>query len=275
MPDLDITQYDVTGQLGRHMVLDERSLAYRRPYRGEPIKPVEWAPKVPVLDQQDLLAQGIHTSELFEGAEDVDALGSCTANAATALISVLHDADALQAAGLDVSDPVAAEKWAIGLYHDATHRDQWHDVAWPSTDCGSSGLGVAKALRHRGLIDQYGHATTAEELCALLQTGPVLIGMPWFRAWFEPVTASALLDDIPDWENSGLAGGHEVCGVALEDVVYDRNGRLDYARTILRPQNSWRQSWGDNGSFRLSLALYRQIRGRVDIIQPRLDASRI
>lgn len=274
MPDLEITQYDVTGQLGRHMVLDERSLAYRRPYRGEPLKPVEWAPKVPVLDQQDLLAQGIRTSELFEGAEDVDALGSCTANAATALISVVHDADALKASGLDVSDPAAAEKWAISLYSDATHRDQWHDVAWPSTDCGSSGLGVAKALRHRGLVDQYGHATTAEELCALLQTGPVLIGMPWFTAWFEPATASALLDDIPGWENSGLAGGHEVCGVALEDVAYDRTGRLDYARTILRPQNSWKRSWGDAGCFRFSMALYQQIRGQVDIIQPRLDASR-
>jgi hypothetical protein len=176
VPDLDITQYDVTGALGRHLVLDPRSLAYRRRYTGEPIKPVEWAPKVPVLDQQDLLAQGIHTSPSSPASPDVDALGSCTANAATALVSVLHDTATLTDAGLDVTDPAAAEKWAIGLYADATHRDQWHDAAWPATDCGSSGLGVAKALRARGLIDQYGHATTAEELCALLQTGPVLMG---------------------------------------------------------------------------------------------------
>lgn len=274
MPDLDITQYNVTGSLGRHMVLDERSLAYRRPYRGEPIKPVEWAPKVPVLDQQDLLAQDIHTSQLFDGVDDVDALGSCTANAATALVSVLHTPEALAAAGLDVADPVAAEKWAIGLYSDATHRDQWHDQAWPNTDCGSSGLGVAKALRSRGLIDQYGHATTAPELCRDLQHGPVLIGMPWFRAWFEPVGASALLDDIPNWENSGLAGGHEVCGIALEDVVFDPSGHLDYARTILRPQNSWTRSWGDHGCFRMSLALYQRLRQQIDITQPRLDSSR-
>lgn len=274
MPDLDIKQYDVTGQLGRHMVLDPRSLAYRRRYTGEPLKPAEWAPKVPVLDQQDLLAQDIHTSELFEGAPDVDALGSCTANAATALISVLHDAATLAEAGLDVSDPVAAEKWAISLYSDATHRDQWHDQAWPNTDCGSSGLGVAKALRHRGLVDQYGHATTGEELCALLQNGSVLMGLRWRECFFEPVGTSALLDDIPNWQDSPVAGGHEVCITALEDVAYDATGWLDYARTILRVRNSWSSSWGDSGEFRISLALYQAERSEIDLIQPRLDQHR-
>lgn len=174
MPDLEIKQYDVRPDLGRHLVLDPRSLAYRRRYHGEPIKPVEWAAKVPVLNQQNLVSQGIHTGQLFQGVDDVDALGSCTANAATALISVLHDAATLADVGLDITDTAAAEAWAISLYSDATHRDQWLDDSWPSTDCGSSGLGVAKALRSRGLVDQYGHATTAHELCALLQTGPVL-----------------------------------------------------------------------------------------------------
>ena len=273
MPDLDIKQYDVQSNLGRHLVLDPRSLAYRRRYTGEPLHPVEWAPKTPVLDQQNLTAQGIHTSQLFEGVDDVDALGSCTANAATALISVLHTADALAAAGLDVADPAAAEKWAIGLYSDATHRDQWHDAAWPAQDCGSSGLGVAKALRHRGLVDQYGHATTAEELCALLQTGPVLAGLPWYDAWFTPVGQSALLDDIPDWKSSPVVGGHEVCIIALEDVAIDEStGRLFYDHTILRVQNSWSASWGDAGSFRMSLALYQALRSEIDLVQPRLDA---
>jgi hypothetical protein len=274
VPDLDITQYDVHPKLGRHQVLDERSLAYTRRYHGEPIKPAEWVPKVPVLDQEDLLAQGIHTSQLFEGVEDVDALGSCTANSATCLISILHTPEELAAAGLDVTDPAAAEKWAIGLYSDATHRDQWHDAAWPATDCGSSGLGVAKALRHRGLIDQYGHATTAEELCRDLQNGPVLMGMPWRSAFFEPVGSSALLDDIPGWETSPVAGGHEVCIVALEDVASDATGGLDYARTILRIRNSWSASWGDAGSFRMSLAVYQTLRDEIDLVQPRLDSSR-
>lgn len=271
MPDLDIKQYDVTGQLGRHMVLDERSLAYRRRYAGDPLRLTEWSPKVPVLDQQDLLGQGIRTSQMFDGVTDVDALGSCTANAATACLSVLHDVDTLAAAGLDVSDPAAAERWAIGLYADATTKDEWLEYTWPSDDCGSSGLGVAKALRGRGLIDQYGHATTAEELCQLLQTGPVLMGMPWKSAFFDPGSGLALLDLIPDWQSSPVVGGHEVCITALETVAADDHG-LIYDHTILRVQNSWSASWGDAGSFRMSLALYQALRDEIDLVQPRLDA---
>lgn len=276
MPDLEleIKQYQVRPELGRHLVLDPRSLAYRRRYTGEPIRPAEWAPKAPVLDQQNLIIQGIHTSALFEGVEDVDGLGSCTANAATCLISVLHDTDSLTAAGLDLTDARAAEKWAIGLYSDATHRDQWLEDSWPNTDCGSSGLGVAKALRHRGLVDQYGHATTAEELCTLLQTGPVLAGLPWYSAWFSPVGPAALLDDVPGWQDSPVAGGHEVCITALEDVALTADGGLDYDRTILRLRNSWSSAWGDAGHFRMSLALYRSIRSEVDLVQPRLDVTR-
>lgn len=275
MPDLTIRQYDVQPSLGRHLVLDPRSLAYRRPYTGDPIRPIEWAPKVPVLDQCNLGSQGIRTSTLFPGTDDTDALASCTANAATTLLSVLHDTATLAEVGLNVTDPAAAQAWAIGLYSDATHRDQWHDQAWPSTDCGSSGLAVAKALRSRGLVDQYGHATTAEELCQLLQTGPVLMGMPWHDAFSSPGNALALLDDIPGWQDSPVVGGHEVCITALETVAVDEStGRLFYDHTILRARNSWGPSFGDAGHFRMSLALYQALRHEVDLVQPRLDAAR-
>ena len=274
MPDLKIKRYDVQPKLGRHLVLDPLTLAYRRAYTGEPLKPAEWEPAVPVLDQEDLLAQGIRTSEMFEGVDDVDALGSCTGNAGTELISVLHDADTLKDAGLDVTDPVAAERWAIGLYSDASHRDQWMDQNWPTTDCGSSGLGVAKALRSRGLIDQYGTATSGLELCRDLQTGPLLVGMPWYKAWFEPVGSSALLDDIPRWDESPIAGGHELCITALESVRTTASGRLDYKHTVIRLRNHWTRSWGDDGSLRMSLDIYRRLRKQIDVLQPRLDASR-
>lgn len=272
MPDLDIQQYDVQPGLGRHMVLDPRSLAYRRPYSGETIRTAEWAPKIPVLDQQDLLAQGIKTSEMFDGVADMDALGSCTANAATACISVLLGSAACTAAGLDTSDPVAAEKWAIDLYADATKADEWLEYTWPADDCGSSGLGVAKALRRRGLIDQYGHATTAEELCMLLQTGPVLMGMPWHEAFFIPVSSTALLDEIPGWESSPVAGGHEVLITALESVA-QVEGDFSYEHTVIRCRNSWTSGWGDQGSFRMSLAVYQQLRSEIDLVQPRLDRT--
>lgn len=274
MPDLKIRRYDVRPGLGRHMVLDPRSLAYRRPYAGEPLQPVDWTPKVPVLDQSDLLSQDIHTAQMFTGVDDVDSLGSCTGNAGTELISVLHDTTTLKAAGLDVTDAAGAERWAINLYSQASNRDEWLDQNWPSVDCGSSGLGVAKALRELGLIDQYGHATTGLELCRDLKNGAVLAGMPWFKAWFEPIGTSALLDDIPNWQKSPIAGGHEVCITALESVRQTASGRLDYKRTIIRLRNHWTASWGDQGEFRMSLDIYRRLRKQIDLIQPRLDASR-
>lgn len=272
MPDLEIRQYDVTGRTGRHLVLDPRSLAYRRRYTGDPIRPVEWAPKIPVLDQQNLASQGIRTSALFEGTDDVDALGSCTANAATCLISVLHTPTQLADAGLDVTDPAAAEAWAIGLYSDATHRDQWNEYSWPDTDCGSSGLGVAKALRSRGLIDQYGHATTAEELCTLLQSGPVLMGLPWYSAFTDTATSDrdGFIDAIPGWLGTPLEGGHEVCITALEDVGLHNDQLLPDA-TVIRFRNSWGATWADRGEGRMRLSTYLTLRSEIDLVQPRLE----
>ncbi|MGW2384395.1 hypothetical protein [Streptomyces sp. NPDC001658] len=273
MPDLTIKQYDVLPFLGRHLVLDSRSLAYRRSYTGDPLHPREWTPKIPVLNQQQLLSQGIHTSRLYDSVDDVDALASCTGNAAAVAVSVLHDPTTLDAAGLSTVDAAAAQQWAIGLYADATTRDQWHDATWPAVDCGSSGLAVAKALKARGLIDQYGTATTAEELCVLLQTGPVLMGMPWHAAFDEPPGDLALLDQIPNWQTSPVVGGHEVCITALETVAVDEStGRLFCDHTILRCQNSWSTAWGDHGVFRMSLALYQALRPQIDLVQPRLES---
>jgi hypothetical protein len=270
VPDLTIHQYDVRPHLGRHLVLDPRSLAYRRTYQGDPLHPVEWAPKLPVLDQQNLTAQNIRTSDLFEAVDDVDALGSCTGNAAAAAVSVLHPADHLAAAGLDITDPAAAQRWAIGLYSDATHRDEWLQWAWPTVDCGSSGLGVAKALRGRGLIDQYGHATTAEELCQLLQTGPVLMGMPWHAAFSDTGDRDGFIDAIPGWLASPVEGGHEVCITALEAVALD-DGELLPDHTVLRFRNSWGTGWGDRGEGRMRLTTYLTLRSEIDLVQPRLD----
>ena len=270
MPDITVREYEVRPGLGRHQVLDPRSLAYRRPYAGEPIRATAWEPRIPVLDQQRLLAQGIRTSQLFEGVDDVDALGSCTGNAGTALLSILLTKAEAEQAGLDLSDAKAAEEWAIRLYADATTADEWMDYTWPTQDCGSSGLGVAKALHRRRLIDQYGHATTAEELCRDLQTGPVLMGLPWKQSFFEP-DQSGFIDHASDWASSPDAGGHEVCIVALEDVALDGTGRLIPDHTVLRFRNSWGSSWGDGGDGRMYLTTYLALRSEIDLCQPRRD----
>lgn len=274
MPDLDVRTYNMHPKLGRHQVLDRRSLAYRRTYSGETIRPADWEPKVPVLDQEDLLAQGIRTSQMYAALPDLDALGSCGGNTGTELASaILTEAEARDH-GLDVTDTVAAEKYAIGVYSDATARDRWHDVQFPTDDCGTSGLAIVKVLRTRGICDQYGIATTAEEFARDLGKGPLAFGTPWYQAWFSPVTANALLDDIPDWEDSPVAGGHLITATALEDVHFTPGGDLDLKRTIVRLRNHWSSSWADNGSFRVSLALYQRLRDQIDLHQPRRDGNR-
>ncbi|MGW2843968.1 hypothetical protein [Streptomyces sp. NPDC001274] len=267
--DLTIHTYDAAPHLGRHQVLDPRSLAYRRPYDGQPLRATAWEPRIPVLDQRNLLTQGIHTAQTYGLDDDVDALASCTGNAATALLSILLTPEQAMAASLNLADAAMAQRYAIGLYADATERDQWQDAQWPSRDVGSSGLSVAKVLRDRGLIDQYGHATTAEELCTLLQSGPVLLGMPWFSSFSEP-DASGFVDADPNWAASPLEGGHEVCVTALETVAA-QDGTLLPDQTVLRFVNSWGAAWADHGSGRLFLSTYLAMLDQVDVIQPRLD----
>ncbi|TXS39699.1 hypothetical protein [Streptomyces sp. t39] len=269
MPTLDITEYPVKPHLGRHRVLDPRSLAYRRPYDGHTLRATAWEPRIPVLDQTRLIAQGVHTAAGYGLDEDVDALASCTGNAATALLSILLTPPEAAAAGLNLHDPADAQAFAIGLYADATIRDRWQQYTWPTDDVGSSGLGVAKALRDRGLIDQYGHATTAEELCMLLQTGPVLLGMPWHAAFSDP-DSDGFVDHDPTWADSPLEGGHEVCVIALESVA-TVDGTLDLDHTYLRFRNSWSGTWGDHGDGRLRLSTYQALRAQSDVIQPRHD----
>ncbi|MET7713652.1 hypothetical protein [Streptomyces sp. NPDC005407] len=267
--NLTVRTYDTPDHLGRHLVLDPRSLAYRRAWAGQSLHPTAWEPRLPVLDQQHLIAQGIHTADTYGLDADVDALSSCTGNAATALLSILLTKEQAIAAGLTLDDAARAQHFALGLYADATELDRWHEMTWPVQDFGSSGLGVSKAMRARGLIDQYGHATTAEELCALLQTGPVLMGMPWHAAFSSP-DADGFIDADRNWSASPIEGGHEVCVTALEAVALE-DDRLLPAHTILRFRNSWSSSWGDHGDGRLRLSTYLALRNQIDICQPRKD----
>lgn len=261
-----VRRYDPHPALGRHQVLDARSLKHQTRHRGETLRAVQWQPAIPVLDQQNLSEQGIRTSLLVDGAPDVDALGSCTANAAAAALSVLLAPADRQRAGLTALHAGRDEEWAIRLYAEATLVDEYVPYQWPPADCGSSGLGVAKALHARGLIGSYTHALDADALATALQSGPVLLGLPWFNAWFTPGT-DGFVDTVPNWRTSGLAGGHEVCAIALEDVAQDHAGRVIPERTVLRIRNSWGPSWGLGGDFLLRLSTYVALREQVDAIQ--------
>jgi hypothetical protein len=260
-----IRKYPVHSKLGRHQRLDPRSLNFVETGAGVHLGTVDHEPPCPVLDQEDLHAQGISVRTVFpdaRGLDDADALGSCVGNATVAHASQMVGMAALD---LPVGDAVAAEVLAIRRYHRATQLDEDLADQYPSVDCGSSGLGSAKACKADRLISGYRHATTARGVVALLQTNTAVIGMPWFNQMFSPDRDGFI--DSGQWQRSGIAGGHELCLTAVEALVLHDDGSIDLARTVLRVRNSWGRSWGDHGSGRMRLSTYQALRRQIDVVQ--------
>jgi hypothetical protein len=261
---MDVTRFPHHPLLGRNQVLDPRSLDHmiEAETTRSAIKPVDHPLGIGILDQSNLEAQGEYVSQLVRGAEDVDSLGSCTGNAGTYSLSTSPKLSGRVKAAGGVLD----ESYAIQLYAAATVADEYPDDAFPPTDCGSSGLGVCKVLKARGLIGSYQWATTVHGVGALLQRGSVLFGTPWFNSWFNP-DSDGFVDaggrDV--WEASGLAGGHEICVVALESWD-DR----DPGKSVVRFPNSWNESWGDRGYGRMRLSTYAALRKQIDVKQIRV-----
>ncbi|MEV5944831.1 C1 family peptidase [Streptomyces sp. NPDC051994] len=213
------------GRFGRHVEHDPRSLEYAHGVLPETaIKSVAWTRRAPVLDQGQL--------------------GSCTANAGTGLLvtdssarpgltSVTISVAAARASKGIFAPGVYApdEDFAVRLYSLATLLDSISGH-YPPTDTGSSGLGVAKALKALGLATSYSHAFSLAALTSALQHGPVMIGIVWLNSMFDPDGDGR----IPVDQASGVAGGHEI-----ELNQYDASTG-DYWIT-----NSWGSGWGIDG----------------------------
>jgi hypothetical protein len=212
--------------LGRHVHHDPRSLGYAHGVLPKSaIKSVDWTRRAAIFNQGNL--------------------GSCTGNAATGLLAtdsagrVASTTVFITAAGAAASHGlftnasyVLDEAFAVKLYSLATILDSYAGQ-YPPTDTGSSGIGVAKALKALGLASSYTHAFSLAALTSALQSGPVMIGIPWLNSMFSPgVDGRILVDEI-----SGIAGGHEIALTAY-----------DAATNEYRIDNSWGTSWGVGGS---------------------------
>lgn len=257
-----IRLYTPHPRLGRHQILDPRSLEHGVELAAT-IRPARHDPAIPVLDQEDLHAQGIDVRELFPGAriDQADALGSCVGNASVYALSSLYRDD-LSGAGLSATDSRANEIVAIRRYHRATQMDLDLADQYPTVDCGSSGLGSCRAMRKDGLIGSYRWAFSAHGVASLLQSGGVMLGVPWYEAWFDPDSDGFV--DQDGWQDSGVVGGHEIYVAELESW----NDR-DPGQSVIRFVNSWDSSWGDAGSGRLRLSTYDALRWQIDAKQPR------
>ena len=243
---------------------------------GSELREVDHEPPVPVLDQEDLLAQGIDTSQLVPGAAKVDALGSCTCNAGTVSLAERFAAKNgtvdLPGIGISASDAVANEKYAIVLYHDVTDQTGEPSSEWPPADCGSNGWYVARELEKRGLIRGQKVAHNMTALVSLLQGGTVIMGGPWFNSWMEPdgqgfVDGDGSVDAFMASLASGVAGGHETCISSVERLVLDAAGHIELGKSHVRVRNSWSTAFGDSGSYRVHLSTLHWLGSYADFRQ--------
>jgi hypothetical protein len=218
-------QHDRPFALGRHVHHDPRSLAYAHGVLPKSvIKSVEWARRIPILDQGNL---GSCTGNAGTGVLGTDSAGRTATTSVTISAAGAAASHGLFTAGSHVLDEV----FAVSLYSLATILDTFAGQ-YPPTDTGSSGLGVAKALKALGLAGSYSHAFSIAALNSALQAGPVMIGIEWLKSMFDTATDGRILVD----HASGVAGGHEL-----------ELSRYDAATGEYWIDNSWSETWGAGG----------------------------
>lgn len=233
----DFAVYDAQDpRLGRHIVHDSRSWAYRLPeiVEGLPVpQVVHHDSEIPVLDQGQV--------------------GSCTANALLGVLGTVPYADKLAVRGVQVSG--WDEALALSVYHDETAIDDREiPGVYPPDDTGSAGIYSMQVAQARGWITSYHHAFSLSAMQHALVTGPVSLGIPWLNSMFEPHNDGTLKVDF----SSGIAGGHQVAIVGY-----------DLKHSFVELRNSWGTSWGLQGYARLPInGLSGLLRNGGDVVQP-------
>jgi hypothetical protein len=250
-----------------------------------PLKEVDNETPITVLDQSDLVEQGIHTSRFIPGCRtDATALGSCTFNTAIeATAKLLPEAEFLAFCKRLISSDYAEhptsydqapqlERAAIAGYHLCTDQTGQPAEEWPPTDCGSTGAYVVQLLQKLGVVQGAVIASAGESLLSLMQKGLVMMGSPWFYKWEEPDAQGFIDGDgsvaaIEESIRSGVAGGHETSLTAIETIKFLPTGHVDLVSTVLRGRNHWTKPWGDQGCYRIHASTLVAISGACDFRQ--------
>lgn len=115
------------------------------------------------------------------------------------------------------------------FYQQATMNDSIKGQ-YPPDDTGSSGLGLAKALKKLGYIDGYTHVLSWNAYLTAIQKQPLALGTLWTNNMFQPNADGVV--SVGELTDANIAGGHE----------YSVRGRnADTHLNLCR--NHWNKSW--------------------------------
>lgn len=280
------------GLFGRVAVADPPSKlsCMHIPDEGVVLREVDHSPRCAILDQEDLSKQKIDVSTFIPGAsKGVTELGSCTANTGiewasatltieqfTAYISALLALVKLKLpsyrTATDVYDDTRTlEVAAIIFYFECTHQTGHPSEEWPPTDCGSSGLYVFDQSKRMGVAESERIAHGAASIVSLMQTGPLLGGIPFLNAWMNPAASDDYCIDgdgstatLREQIAEGVAGGHELLFPKIVQLELLKSGAVDPFNTIIEFPNHWDADWADHGSARVHLSTMAALGSQAD-----------
>ncbi len=237
LEDVRVVDTPTSPLLGRHVVHDRRSRAYALADDGIPDRRIMWQRNGPVYDQN-----------VYDNGLGGQGLGCCTACAAYGLLMTTPFDRGRVFTDQEVRD----------LYSLETRLDETvFPGVWPTTDTGSSGLWMMKALRRQGHITGYRHAFSVRAALSALKYGPIAVGTLWLESMFEP-DRRGVVDVDP---RSADAGGHE----------YIVQGFDPTGRSWVLIANSWGEHWGrfSDGTAWVDLASFAYLLSRHgDAVQP-------
>lgn len=122
----------------------------------------------------------------------------------------------------------------MSWYYDAQRRDPWPGGAYPGAEQsydGTSVLAVAQVGQSANLFTGYRWVFSIDELIMTLSyAGPVVLGINWYEAMFEPSLTGQVRVE------GDVAGGH---------AILARGVNVPGRRILLR--NSWGRGYGVDG----------------------------